>query len=138
MPNVKNIISLKQTIVFYDGSCPLCQKEIRHYIRIDHSRSINWVDISINTSLLTHYDIAFKDAMKKLHAVEVNGDIRIGIDAFLTIWQLLPYYQYLAKIVLLFKLKKPMTWTYNIFAKQRYKKYVQRQLCTTACDSLIK
>jgi len=109
-----------------------------HYIRIDQSSSINWVDISVNTSLLTHYDIAFKDAMKKLHTVEVNGDIKVGIDAFLTIWQLLPYYHYLVKIVLLFKLKKPMTWIYNIFAKQRYKKYIQRQLCTTACDSLIK
>jgi hypothetical protein len=26
-----------------------------------------------------------------------------------------------------------MVWVYDIFAKQRYRKYLQRQACTTSC-----
>lgn len=138
MPNTKNALTLEQPIVFYDGDCPLCKKEIGHYMGIDQNKSVHWVDISTDKILLTHYGISFASAMKKLHVIDINNQIRIGVDAFLTIWLRLPYYRYLAKTVTLLKLKKPMTWAYNIFAKQRYKKFIQRQRCTTLCKSLVK
>jgi len=32
-------------IVFYDGGCPLCRREIAHYQRIDRDGLIRWLDI---------------------------------------------------------------------------------------------
>ena len=130
MPN-----TLKNTkpIVFYDGSCPLCKKEIKHYSQIDRNKHLNWEDISTDTSLLKQHDIAYADAMKKLHVIDPNGKTNIGVDAFLTIWQLLPYYRYLAKAVVFLQIKKPMAWVYAVFAKRRYRKFMLRQACTTSC-----
>ena len=31
-------------MVFYDGGCPLCRREIAHYRRIDSTGSLRWVD----------------------------------------------------------------------------------------------
>lgn len=126
---VKNI----RPIVFYDGACPLCKKEIKHYIRIDQDNNIDWIDVSTDTVLLKQYNITYTDAMKKLHVIELNGKTKIGIDAFLTIWKFLPYYKNVAKVVTFFHMQKPMAWIYDVFAKQRYKKYLQRQACTTSC-----
>jgi predicted DCC family thiol-disulfide oxidoreductase YuxK len=120
-------------IVFYDGSCPLCKKEINHYIRIDKDKKIGWIDISTDRLLLKKYEISYTDAMKQLHVIGQNGNLLIGVDAFMIIWRFLPYYQRLEQAVTLLHIKKPMVWVYDIFAKQRYRKYLQRQACTTSC-----
>ena len=31
-------------MVFYDGGCPLCRREIAHYRRIDSAERLRWVD----------------------------------------------------------------------------------------------
>jgi len=120
-------------IVLYDGSCPLCKKEINHYIRIDKDKKIGWIDISTDRLLLKQYEISYTDAMKQLHVIDQNKNLHIGVDAFMIIWRFLPYYQRLEQAVTLLHIKKPMVWAYDIFAKQRYRKYLQRQACTTSC-----
>jgi predicted DCC family thiol-disulfide oxidoreductase YuxK len=120
-------------ILFYDGSCPLCKKEINHAVSIDKDKKVDWIDISTDTLLLKQFEISHSDAMKQLHVIDQNGDLFIGVDAFMTIWQFLPYYQHLKQAVILLHIKRPMIWAYDIFAKQRYKNYLQRQACSTSC-----
>lgn len=115
------------------GLSPLCKKEINHYIRIDKDKKIGWIDISTDRLLLKKYEISYTDAMKQLHVIGQNGNLLIGVDAFMIIWRFLPYYQRLEQAVTLLHIKKPMVWVYDIFAKQRYRKYLQRQACTTSC-----
>ena len=31
-------------VVFYDGDCPLCRREIAHYRRMDSANKLHWVD----------------------------------------------------------------------------------------------
>ena len=38
-------IAMNRPVVFYDGGCPLCRREIAHYQRIDRERRIQWTDI---------------------------------------------------------------------------------------------
>lgn len=127
--------TIKRTkpILFYDGSCPLCKKEINHYVRIDKDKKVDWIDISTDTLLLKQFEISHSDAMKQLHVIDQNGDLFIGVDAFMTIWQFLPYYQHLKQAVTLLHIKRLMIWAYDIFVKQRYKNYLQRQACSTSC-----
>ena len=49
--SVKNIDrnSISQNarpVVFYDGACPLCSREIAHYRRRQDSDDLLWLDIS--------------------------------------------------------------------------------------------
>jgi len=32
-------------ILFYDGQCPLCRKEIAHYQRLDRQQRVDWQDL---------------------------------------------------------------------------------------------
>ena len=59
-----------KVIVFYDGSCPLCQKEIHHYIRRDHTDQLVWDDISKNTELLDKFGITLNEAMRRFHVID--------------------------------------------------------------------
>ncbi|SFG19887.1 thiol-disulfide oxidoreductase DCC family protein [Neptunomonas qingdaonensis] len=109
-------------IVFYDGSCPLCRKEINHYRRIDARQKIEWLDISKNAERLKAYDIQYKSAMARLHSIDASGKKVTGVAAFLLIWDNLDYYRYLAKTVRILKLQKPLDFAYQRFAKWRVKR----------------
>jgi len=60
-------------ILFYDGSCPLCKKEINHYVSIDKDKKVDWIDISNDTLLLKQFEISHSAAMKQLHVIDQNG-----------------------------------------------------------------
>ncbi|MCP4596286.1 thiol-disulfide oxidoreductase DCC family protein [Neptuniibacter sp.] len=115
-------------IVFYDGSCPLCKKEISHYIKLDKAENLIWCDISNDVALLDYYGISYDQAMKRLHAVSYEGKIVIGVDAFLMLWLQLPYYRYLSRTLKFWGLNKPLNYLYVRFADWRFSK----QQCSVA------
>ena len=45
--------------VFYDGGCPLCKKEISHYMGLDTDCSIVWIDITEQDFVLKSYGSFF-------------------------------------------------------------------------------
>jgi hypothetical protein len=60
-------MNLPKTIMFYDGGCPLCSREIKHYRRLDSAGRIDWIDISRDASLLQAMGITLETAMARLH-----------------------------------------------------------------------
>jgi predicted DCC family thiol-disulfide oxidoreductase YuxK len=86
-------------VVFYDGACPLCRREIAHYQRLDRRARIEWVDITRQPERLAGNGIAFTDAMQRLHVRESDGRIVTGAEAFVALWARLPYYRVLARLV---------------------------------------
>ena len=46
-----------KTVVFYDGGCGLCSKEINHYRRCDRNMQIDWVDIQAGSEWLKQLGI---------------------------------------------------------------------------------
>lgn len=109
-------------IIFYDGACSLCRKEINHYIRLDTRKMIVWHDISASVSLLNAHNIDYEDAMRRLHGITSKGDIVIGVDAFLMLWAELPYFNYLSKGIKLIGLTRLLNPIYNRFSDWRYHK----------------
>jgi len=45
----------QKPVVFYDGGCPLCRREIAHYRRIDGDRQLCWIDIHAQPETLQAY-----------------------------------------------------------------------------------
>jgi predicted DCC family thiol-disulfide oxidoreductase YuxK len=118
--------------VYFDGLCQLCSREVSHYSKQLGSENIQFVDI-------THPDF---DASKlgldpirvnqKMHVRKINGELAVGVDGFITIWETLPRYHYLARLI---KMKVPhalLTLGYSIFA--RYRHYLPRKKsnCSTS------
>lgn len=107
-------------LVFYDGGCDLCSKEVDHYKRLNAKSGIGWIDISREQSLLNALGVSFDQAMRELHVIDRNGEFRTGIYAFLALWSELPYYRHVATVVHVLRLAPLLEWAYQRFAKWRY------------------
>ena len=114
--------------VFFDGSCPLCSREIRHYRRLPGAEAIRWVDASRDPTSLAAAGLDRETAMRRLHARDGDGEWLIGVDAFLAIWRRLPRYRWLARFVGMRPVRRVTAWGYDRFADWRY-----RRRCTTSC-----
>ena len=83
---------------FYDGGCPLCRREVQHYRRIDRARAVQWIDIVAQEDQLEDFGITRDTAMKRFHVLDQQGQMLTGADAFVTLWSVLPYYRWLARL----------------------------------------
>ena len=83
--------------VYYDGSCPLCTAEIRHYAGLRGSDRLDFIDVSAADSD-TGNDLAAGDAMKRFHVRLDDGRLLSGASAFVAIWQHLPRWGWAARL----------------------------------------
>ena len=108
--------------MFYDGGCSLCGREVAHYRRIDRANRVQWVDISANPGLLASVSIRYEEAMARLHVVDRSGKVRTGAWAFAAVWDELPYYRWLARVVRALRLLPAIDVAYVHFARWRLRR----------------
>ena len=118
--------------IFYDGNCPLCRREIAHYRRIDSTARLRWVDAVNEPETLARHGISLQQAMAELHVLDGDGRWQRGVDAFLVIWQQLPAYRWLAKLVTALCLRRPLGFFYRHFAAWRYRQRCGSDSCTAS------
>ena len=119
-------------MVFYDGGCPLCRREIAHYRRMDSAKSLCWVDALNEPETLAEHGLSLEQAMAELHVLDTAGRWQRGVDAFLVIWQHLPAYRWLAKLVTVLGLRRPLGFFYRHFAAWRNRRRCVTGSCTTS------
>jgi predicted DCC family thiol-disulfide oxidoreductase YuxK len=120
---------MPELITFYDGGCPLCSREIAHYRRVDRAARIRWVDITADAEALHAAGIDTDTAMRRLHVQDANGGLLQGVPAFIAIWQRLPGYRLLARLVLTLHLTRPLDWAYRRFADWRFTRRCRDGAC---------
>ena len=108
--------------VFYDGGCPICRREIDHYRKLDSDQRVNWCDIDAEPKVVEGSGVSFEDAMARLHVLDRHGELRSGALAFTVIWDELPGWCWLAKLVRGLRLIGPMEWVYGIWLRRRERK----------------
>ncbi len=85
---------------YYNGSCPICSAEIEHYKRIAlPEHGLAWCDLAAHPDALRDRSIDPVAAKKRLHAIGPDGALHSGIDAFALIWQRLPRYRWLYRLM---------------------------------------
>ena len=107
--------------VFYDGKCGLCSKEINYYKRIAPKNTFEWYDIAKNQNDLKYIKVSQYDALMYLHVLDKQSNLKIGVDAFISIWGQLRFWNLLSiliKVPLIYSLAKFM---YKVFARYRFK-----------------
>jgi predicted DCC family thiol-disulfide oxidoreductase YuxK len=119
---------LHKPVVFYDGGCPLCRREISHYRRIDDDRQLCGIDIHAHPEMLQAYGLTLTQAMQRMHVMESDGRLVSGAAAFIAMWRRLPRYRSLAWVVsstgVFWLAEKP----YSRFARWRWKGHCD-QVC---------
>ena len=74
--------------VYFDGSCPLCRREIALYRRQRGAERLAWVDVSAGVQL--GEDLSCEAAMQRFHVREGQGRLLSGGAAFARLWRALP------------------------------------------------
>ena len=121
-------------LVFYDGKCGLCRREIEHYKRIAPVDVFNWVDVTVNPSVTHKIGISYADGLKLLHATDAVGKLHVGVDAFLLIWRQIPRWRILAAIVTFPIIRPFANSAYRAFAAWRFSRLSHCQNALKADD----
>ena len=76
-----------ELVVWYDGSCPLCRREIALMRRLDRRRRIDFVDLGDGQPAGCPIDRA--SLLRRFHARE-DGVLLSGAAAFAAMWRQIP------------------------------------------------
>lgn len=92
---------MAQLTVLYNDRCPVCDFEISHYRGLSLKRGLplQFEPISDGGPMLTASGLSVEDAKKRLHVKLPSGEIQVGVDAFLALWEQLPGYRILGRVV---------------------------------------
>ena len=77
---------MAQLLVWFDGGCPLCRREIALMRRLDRDRAIRFVDVASGEESCP---IDRATLLARFHASE-NGRVLSGAAAFAAMWRAIP------------------------------------------------
>lgn len=75
-----------RTLIWFDGGCPLCRREIALMRRLDRAEAIRFVDVRSGEAACP---IDRAELLACFHALE-NGRILSGAAAFAAMWRAIP------------------------------------------------
>ena len=105
--------------VFYDGACPLCEREINFFKNRSGAEQVDWVDVSNSDEEYVHQGLSREEAMSRFHVVTSEGEILSGGSAFAGLWRSISIFKPLGWM---FRIK-PLAWLldrlYDYFLKHR-------------------
>ena len=83
--------------VFFDGSCPICSKEINFYKMRAGADELSWVDVSDEKIPIPIQTRAREELMARFHVLSSNGELVSGGAAFAELWSSLPAFKIFGK-----------------------------------------
>jgi len=116
-------------MMFFDGGCPLCRREVEHYRRLDRAGAVEWIDIAADPARLAPLGVAPAAAFRHLHVVDKRGELQVGAWAFAAIWDVLPYYRWLGRAVRVPGMLPVLDRMYRRFADWRLRRRCRDSDC---------
>jgi predicted DCC family thiol-disulfide oxidoreductase YuxK len=78
---------MAEVIVWFDGGCPLCRREIAVMRRLDRAGAIQFLDVASPDEGACPLDRA--ELLARFHAME-DGRLVSGAEAFAAMWRAIP------------------------------------------------
>ena len=94
--------------VYFDGSCPLCRREIALYRRLPQAAQLAWVDVSAGQAL--GEDLSCAAAMARFHVRDTQGRLFSGAAAFSLMWRQFPGWRWLGYL----SAWPPLSWVFEL------------------------
>ena len=107
--------------VFFDGSCPICSKEINFYKMRAGAENLSWVDVSDEEIPIPIQTRSREELMARFHVLSSSGELVSGGAAFAELWASLPAFKIFGKIFKLPILRYLIDVGYDIFLTLRPK-----------------
>lgn len=82
--------------VLYDGSCPLCRREIGIYRNLQSDSPICFADVS-DAAVSLPAGTTQQQLLARFHVQRHDGELLSGAQAFLVLWAALPGWRWLAR-----------------------------------------
>ncbi len=105
--------------VYFDGSCPLCRREIAFYQRRRGADAIRWVDISEIDGDEVRPGLSHQEAMARFHVEDAQGQLYSGGKAFAVLWTGLPAFRIIGRIAQVWPLSWALELGYRLFLPVR-------------------
>jgi predicted DCC family thiol-disulfide oxidoreductase YuxK len=86
------------TRVLYNAQCPVCRAEIDHYAAYSATNALQIRFDDLNSDALAPWGLSADAATRRLHVLK-HGALYSGIPAFIVLWQDMPRYRWLARLV---------------------------------------
>ena len=83
--------------LFFNNSCSICRSEINVYKK-QGIKQLEWVDITNNKNAEADTKKTNKDLLRRLH-VKSDGKIYSGAEAFIVLWNKIPKFKFLGKLL---------------------------------------
>ncbi|MEO0342129.1 MAG: DUF393 domain-containing protein [Pseudomonadota bacterium] len=117
----------KETEVLYNAECPICRFEIDHYRAYSSQKDLPIRFDDLNSDARVAWDIDEDKAARRLYVRHLD-QLYSGIPAFLILWQNMPRYRWLARIIGLPGIKQLASMTYDyILAPLIYNWHMRRR-----------
>lgn len=110
--------------VYYNSACPVCDagiKEQRKRMQDCGVNNIEWVDVHNNPDSVSEIKSSLEQVRERLYVKDDKGQLNIGIDAFIQLWQQTPNQRWLARLFQLPVIRSLARVAYNGFAWLLYR-----------------
>lgn len=88
----------EKTRVLYNANCPVCSFEINHYASYAAQNELPIGFEDLNKGALADWGLTQDAAARRLYVLK-QGHLYSGIPAFIILWQDMPRYRWLARLV---------------------------------------
>lgn len=126
-----------ETRILYNAECPVCAFEINHYAAYSKDRALPLRFEDLNCAPLSDWGLTQDQAARRLYVMK-DGALTSGIPAFLLLWQDMPRYRWLARLVGLPGIKQAAGFGYDwvlapIIYRWHLRRQAQKQNAETEC-----
>jgi predicted DCC family thiol-disulfide oxidoreductase YuxK len=92
--------SAELTEMYYNGDCPVCSAEMRHYARLCAAteRSLKFIDASQRPEALAACRLRPDHLEQRVYLKDASGRIVSGLPALVQLWWRMPGYRWLAQL----------------------------------------
>jgi predicted DCC family thiol-disulfide oxidoreductase YuxK len=121
--------------VFFDGACPICDREIALMRKLDRRRRLVFCDFSRSDYDSSVINISLADLGRIIHARWGNGSVITGVEVFRAMWEAVGL-GFLARLSRLSLVEPLVLNAYAWFARNRLRLTGRSPVCTgEACRS---
>jgi demethoxyubiquinone hydroxylase (CLK1/Coq7/Cat5 family) len=101
--------------VYFDGSCPVCSREIAMYRRRPGAESCEWVDAAACPDAALGSDLSRPTALARFHVRRADGTLVSGMRGFALLWQALPATAWLGRLAAMGPMPAVLDAAYRVF-----------------------